>query len=101
MNIFYSDSETDLKLQCDCCMNSAIHRCQEVFSRLTAVCCMLLPYSPTVHPSTIRGTSVGPPVAVNSNICEYLWFFNITFVWIIWVHYGTDYLSGQERVFAS
>ena len=25
----------------------------------------------------------------------------ITFVWIIWVQYATDNLSGQERVFAS
>jgi len=38
---------------------------QEVFSRLTAVCFMLLPHNPTDYPNTTRGRSVGPPVAVN------------------------------------
>jgi hypothetical protein len=37
---------------------------QDVFSRLPAVCFMLLPHNPTDYPSTIRGWSVGPPVAV-------------------------------------
>ena len=37
---------------------------QDVFSRLPAVCYMLLPYKPTDYPSTIRGRSVGHLVAV-------------------------------------
>ena len=45
--------------------------------------------------------SVGRSVAVNIDICGYLQFLSITFVWIIWVHYVTDNLSGQEWVFAS
>jgi len=43
---------------------------------------------------------VVPPVAVNIDICGYLQFLSITFVWIIWVQYTTENLSGQERVFA-
>jgi len=31
------------------------------------------PTTPTEHPSTKRGTSVGPPVAVNIELCGYLW----------------------------
>jgi hypothetical protein len=57
------------------------------------------PITPTDYPSTTWGMCVGPPVAVNIGFCEYLWFFNISFVWIIWVQYATDNLSGQERVF--
>ena len=49
--------------------------------------------------STTRGTSVGPPVAVKIDFCRYLWFLSISFVWIIWVQYATDNLSGQEREF--
>ena len=45
--------------------------------------------------------SVGPPVAVNINFCGQLQFLSISFVWIIWVQYATDNLSGQKRVFAS
>jgi hypothetical protein len=65
--------------------------------------CVACYYSttPTDYASTTRGRSVGPPIAVNIDICGYLWFFNITFVWIIWVQYATDNLSGQERVFTS
>jgi len=58
-------------------------------------------YYPTDYSSTTRGMSVGHSVAVNINICGYLWFLSITFVWIIWVQYATDNLSDQERVFAS
>jgi hypothetical protein len=59
------------------------------------------PTTPTYYPSTTRRTSVGPPVAVNIDFCGYLRFFNISFVWIIWVQYATDNLSGQQRVFTS
>jgi len=36
--------------------------------------------TPTDHPSTTRGTSVGPPVAADIDICGYLQFLSITFV---------------------
>ena len=58
------------------------------------------PTTPTDYHSTTRGTSVGPPVAVNINFCEYHRFLNISFVWIVWVQYATDNLSGQQRMFA-
>ena len=44
---------------------------------------------------------MGPPVAVNVNICGYLQFLSITFVWIMQVQYATDSLSGQQLEFAS
>ena len=49
----------------------------------------------------LQESRVGPPVAVNINICRYPWFFNITFIYIIWVQYATDNISVEERVFAS
>jgi len=57
---------------------------------------MLLPHNP--YPSTTRGRSVGSPVAVNIDICGYLQFLSITFVWILWVQYTTDKFSGQESI---
>ena len=48
--LFYSDSKTDLKLQCDSCIKSQLFEgaknLQNVFSKLTAVCCVLLPHNP-------------------------------------------------------
>jgi len=38
------------------------------------------PTTPTDYPSTTRGRSVGPPVAINIDICGYLRFLSITFV---------------------
>jgi hypothetical protein len=55
----------------------AIRECQEVFSRLLYVSCYY-PTTPTDYPSATRGTSVGPPVAVNIDICGYLRFLSIT-----------------------
>jgi len=57
--------------------------------------------TPTDYRSTTRGMSMGPPVAVNIELCEYLRFLSISFVWIIWVQYTTDNLSGQQLEFAS
>jgi len=57
--------------------------------------------TPTDYHSTTRGTSVGPPVAVNIEFCEYLQFLSISFVWIIWVQYVADNLSGQQLEFTS
>jgi len=44
---------------------------------------------------------VGPSVAVNIEFCGYPWFLSFNFVWIIWVQYATDSLSGQQLDFAS
>jgi len=47
MNIFYSDSKTELKLRCALCKNSRYSRVpQDIFGRWTAVCCKLLPHKP-------------------------------------------------------
>jgi hypothetical protein len=101
-NIFYSDSKTDLKLRCNCVWNSSYLRVAKKFSvdwQLCVAC--YYPTTPTDYPCTTTGRSVGLPVAVNMDNCGYIWFLSITFVWIIWVQYATDNLSGQERVFAS
>jgi len=60
MNVFYSDSKTDLKLQCDSCMNSRYSGCQEVLSRLTAACSMLLPHNPYRLPQDYNRHVRGP-----------------------------------------
>jgi len=47
MNVFYSDSKINLKLHCDYCIKFQLFEgAQDVFRRLTAVCCMLLPHDP-------------------------------------------------------
>jgi len=43
----YSESKTDLKLRCDYCIKLQLFEfAQEVFSRFTAVCCMLIQHNP-------------------------------------------------------
>ena len=102
MNVFYGDSKTDLELRCDYCIKFQLFEgAQDVVARLTAVCCMLLPHSPYRLPSTTRGMSVGPPIAVNIDFCGYLRFLSITFVWIVWVQYATDNIAGQQLEFIS
>jgi hypothetical protein len=59
------------------------------------------PTTPKDYPSTTSGMSVGPPVAVNIKFCGYLQFLSSSFVWIIWVQYATDNLSGQQLEFTS
>jgi hypothetical protein len=94
----YSDSKTDLKLQCDYSIKFQLFEgAQDVFSRLTAVCWMLLKH----NLSTTRGMLVGHTVAVNIDFCGFLQFLSISFVWIIWVQYATDNLSGYQLEFAS
>jgi len=45
MNVFYSDSKTDLKLRWDFSIKFHLFQvAQDVVTRLTAVCCMLLSY---------------------------------------------------------
>ena len=62
-----------------------------VDSRLCVAC--YYPTTTTDYPSTTRGMSVGPPVAVDIDICGYLWFFIITFAWIMWVHHWQPFWS--------
>jgi hypothetical protein len=90
MNVLYSDSKTDLKVRAKTLL---------LHWQLYVAC--YYPTTPTDYPNTTTGTSVCPSVAVNIEFCGYLWFFSITSVWIIWVQYATDNLSGQKRVFAS
>ena len=80
MNIFYSDSKTELKLQCDYCIKFQLFEgAQDVVTRLMAVCRMY-PTTPRDYSSTTTGMSVGPPVAVNIDFCGYLRFLSISFV---------------------
>ena len=46
--------------------------------RLCVAC--YYPTTPTDYPSTTRGTSVGPPVAVNIDFCGYIRILSISFV---------------------
>jgi len=46
MNICYSDGRTDLKLRCDCSIKFHLLKGAQDVTRLTAVCCMLLPHDP-------------------------------------------------------
>jgi len=100
MNIFYS--KTDLKLWCNCIWISSYLRVPKTSLLdwlLCVTCCY--PTTPTDYPSTTRGISVGPSVAINIEFCGYLRFLSISFVWIILVQYATDNLSGQQPEFAS
>jgi len=75
-NVFYSDGKTDLKPQCNCVWNSSYSRVPKMFLvdwRLCVAC--YYPTTPTYYPSTTRGRSVGPPVAVNIDICGCLRFW--------------------------
>ena len=79
MNSFYSDSKTYLKLRCDECRYSSHSMVPNAFLvdwRLFVAC--YYPTTPTDYPSTTRGTSVGPPVAVNIDFCGYLRFLSIS-----------------------
>jgi len=47
MSFFSSDNKTDLKVRCDCCIKFQLFEsAEDVFSRLMAVCCMLVPNNP-------------------------------------------------------
>ena len=47
VSFFYSDSKTDLKLLRDYCIKLPLFEgAQNILSRFTAVCCMLLPHNP-------------------------------------------------------
>jgi len=61
MNVFYSDSKTDLKLRCDYCIKFQLFKGAQDFLadwRMCVVC--YYPTTPTDYPSTTTGTSMGP-----------------------------------------
>jgi len=100
MDVFCSDSKTDLKLLCDYCIKFQLFEgAQDVFS-VDWWMCVACYYNTTStdYPSTTRDTSVGPRVAVNIDFVDISNFFSIRFVWIIWAQYATDNLSGQQSV---
>jgi len=85
-NVFHSESKTDLKLRYNCVYHSRYSRVPKTFLVHWQLCvACYYPTTPKVYPSTERGRSVDPPVAVNIDICGYLRFLSISFVWIIWV----------------
>jgi len=92
----------DLKLWCDNCINFQVFEgAQYIFIKLRQYVACFYPTTPTYYPNGTRCMCVGPPVAVNIDFCGYVWFFNISLVWIIWVQYATDNHSGQELEFVS
>ena len=101
MNVLYSDNKMDLKLWCDNCIEFQVFEgAQDVFIRLTAVCCMFLPHNHYILSQHYKRHVCGPFCS-----CEHLYVWislivSISFVWIIWVLYATE-LSGQELEFVS
>jgi hypothetical protein len=74
MNIFYSDSKTDLKLLCDYCIKFQLFEdAQDVFSRLTAVCCMSLPHNPYRLPQNYKSHNYGLSCS-----CKHQFFVDIS-----------------------
>ena len=98
MDVFYSDSKTDLKLRCDHCINFQLFDVtQDIFSRSTVVCCTLLQHSPYRLPQQ-KGHVCGPFSSCKHRICGYLRFLSIRVVSIMWVQHVADSLSGQQSV---
>jgi len=97
MNVFYSDSKTDLRQRWNCIRISSYSRVPKalLLDWWPYVACYY-PTTPTDYPSTTTGMSVCTSVAVNIEFCRHLRFFSISFVWIIWVQHATDNLSGQQ-----
>ncbi len=78
MSFFYSDSKTDLKLLGVYCIKFQLYEgAQNVFSRFTAVCFMLLPHNPYRVAQHYKRHVC--PVSVNTDFCGYLRFLNISF----------------------
>jgi len=102
MNVFYNDSKTDLKLRCDCCTKFQLFKCaQYVFSRLTSVCCMLLPHNSYRLPQHYKRHICGPSCSCKHRFFWIYLNFSIRFILIIWVQYTIDNLSDQDGVFVS
>jgi len=61
MNILYSDSKTDLKLRYAYCIKFQLFEgAQDIVTRLTAVCCTLLPHNPYRLPQHYKRLVCGP-----------------------------------------
>jgi len=61
MNIFYSHSKIDIKLRCNYCIKFQLFEgSQDVFSRLSAVCYMLLPHNLYRLPQPYKRHVCGP-----------------------------------------
>jgi len=74
---------------------------EDVFSRLTILCRMLLPHNPYRLPQHCKRHVCGPPYSCKH---KFLWIspiLIISFVWIVWVQYATDNLSGQQLEFVT
>ena len=70
MSCFCSDNTTDLKVRCDYCIKFQVFEgAQDVFSRLTVVCCTLVPNNPYRVLKHYKNMLVGPSVAVNIDFC--------------------------------
>jgi hypothetical protein len=99
MDIFYSDNKTDLKLRCDHCIKFHLFEdAQDVYSRLTAVCCMLLQHSPYRLPQHYKRHVCESTCSCKHRFCRYLLFLSIRFVWVICIQYAIDNPSSQESV---
>jgi len=95
---FAVDSKTDLKLQRDYCIKFQLFEGAQDVTRLTTVCCTLLPHNPYRLPQHYNRHICGPLVAVNIEFYGYLQILSISFAWIICVQYSTDNLSGQQSL---
>jgi len=76
MNVFYSDSTTDLKQWCDHCIKfQPFEGAQRVFSRVIAVCCMSIPHNPYKLPQHYKrhvcGLSCSCPTSIFVNISSF------------------------------
>ena len=80
----------------------AIWGCPRLFSRLTALCSMLLPNNPYRVPQHYKRHVCGPFCS-----CKHWFFVEISNFWILvffqtmWVQCATEHLSGQQIVFIS
>ena len=77
MNVFCSYSKLDLKLWCGNCVKFQLFEgAQDVFIRLTAVCCMFLPHNPYTLPQHYKRHVCGPSCS-----CKHLFFFG--YLWFL------------------
>ena len=73
MNIFYSESKTDLKLGCDSSIKFHLFEgAQDVVTRLMAVCCMLLTHNPYRLPQHYKRHVCGSYCSCKH---QFLWIF--------------------------
>jgi hypothetical protein len=71
--------QTDLKLRCDCCIKFHLFEgAQDVFSRLTAVCFMLLPNNPYRVSQHSKRHVCGPSCS-----CKHCFFVDISDFWAL------------------